>query len=232
MPNKNKNKNKQKKRGGGAAQLAPRGSVGSGMRISCPQQPMPFISSIVFMKKLRYMTTTAITTTATPSQIGGYFVVGTVVGTPGTVTKYVNSIRVRRITAWCLDSATATPRTVGLQFNGVLAQVVGSNRTHSDTQLGTARAACVSIVPELHSTASDWLPTGGGAAPGTSPLFTYTLPANSVLDIDLDVSVANDDAVVSTVATAAAPVLGQLYALALDHGTSDVMVPLSVTTII
>ncbi len=194
----------------------------------CPSAPPVFQSSVYFRKKLRYQASAAITTTATPSQIGSYFVMGTVVNT--TVTKWVNQIRIRSVTLWAGPNATTfTPTTISLQFNGTLAQVSGTNRTYSDQSMGSNSIAHLRVKPDPMSTAADWVNVGGAAAPGTSPIFTYTLPAGGIIEIDCDVTVANDDSVVSTI-SAATVVLGQLYALALDHGTSDVVVPLSVTT--
>jgi len=183
--------------------------------------------------KIRYLASQATSTTASPSQIGSWFTMCTVAGPPSTVTRYVNAIRVRKVTMWCGPGATAgsnTPVTISVQFNGNLAQVIGPNRTYTDTSMGVTRVARLCVAPPPSSTAADWLPITS-VAPGTSPLFAYVAPIGTVIDINLDVTSNIDDSSLPTVAATNAGVLGQTYSLALDHGVSDNMIPQSVLTL-
>jgi len=197
----------------------------------CPEAPPPICSPWpVRGYTIRYIASASTTTTASPSQIGSWFCMCTVVGPPATYTRYVNAIRIRRVTMWCGPGAAAgsnTPVTISCQFNGNLAQVIGPNRTYTDTSMGVTRVARLSVAPPPSSTASDWLPITS-VAPGTSPLFAYVAPIGTVMDIKLDATSNIDDSSLPTVTGAGPYVLGQTYALALDHGVSDNMIPQSV----
>jgi len=199
----------------------------------CPDAP-PAICSPWRLSgyTIRYLASATTITTASPSQIGSWFTMCTTAGAPPTFTRYVNAIRVRKVTMWCGPGATAgsnTPITISIQFNGNLAQVIGPNRTYTDTSIGVTRVARLCVAPPPSSTAADWLPITS-VAPGTSPLFAYTAPIGTVMDIKLDVTSNIDDSSLPTVVGVTASILGQTYSLALDHGVSDNMIPQSVLT--
>jgi hypothetical protein len=54
-------------------------------------------------------------------------------------------------------------------------------------------------------------------------------PLGSIIDLSYDMILDDSGAAVDTIA-AATVVLGKVYYLALDHGTSDLIVPVSLTT--
>jgi len=195
----------------------------------CPKQP-PTVQSNLESKlyTLTYVSAAAISTTCTPSQIGSFLTTG---GGALFVYKYVNAVKVHHVSMWAAPPAGGNPQTLSIQFNGVLAQVVGPNRSYTDTSIGFTYAARLRVRPPRDSTAAAWLPTGGGVAPGTSPLFAYSSTGAFVIQICCEFSGSNDDTFVSTIATSNVTTNGQTYALALDHGVSDNVVPQSVITI-
>jgi len=175
----------------------------------------------VFRKTVRYVTSSAIATSATNTQIGNFLVIG---GGTTTCYKVANFIRVRCVTLWAGPPSTGAPSTVVFQWSGTVAASIGPNQQWSGTSIGMTHVARLRVKPPVNSQAAEWQSTGGGAAPGTNVLFNYSLPANSIIQIDLDASV-NDDGTASSVAVGSGATLGVLFALALDHGTSDVVVP-------
>jgi len=206
----------------------PRGGL-----LPCEDMPPPIQAPwSLWNYKIRYQVASSTVTTASPSQIASWFCMCTVAGAPATYTRYVNAIRVRKVRLWCGPGNAAgsnTPVTVSLQFNGNLAQVVGPNKTYTDTSIGVTRVARLCVAPPADSTASEWLPITS-VAPGTSPLFTYTAPIGTILMINLDATSNIDDVSLPTVTGVNAGVLGQTYSLALDHGVADNVIPISVNT--
>jgi hypothetical protein len=92
----------------------------------------------------------------------------------------------------------------------------------SDTTLSVSRNAHIVTTPPRQSLCSFWQ-----KATGTG-LFSLVLPAGSIMDIDMDLILQDNDALYTVPVTTA--VLGNVYYLALDHQVSDLIIPVSLHT--
>jgi len=188
------------------------GQVNDRQLLPCPERVPVFRGTTVFRKTVRYVAGSAITGTATNTQIGNFLVVG---GGTTTVYKVCNFIRVRSVTIWGGPPSTGAPSTIVFQWSGTVAASIGPNQQWSDTSIGMTHVARLKVKPPVNSQAAQWQSTGGGAAPGTNVLFNYSLPANSVIQISLDASV-NDDNTASSVTVSGGATLGVIFAATLD----------------
>lgn len=187
--------------------------------LPCPMQPPAIRGTRTIKTVVRYMTSTGISTTATNSQIANFLVIG---GGSTTQYKVCNYIRIKWVRIWGGPPSSLAPATIAFQWSGTVAGSLGPNQQFTDTSMGASYISHMKIKPPVNSSAAQWVATGNGAAPGTNVVFNYVLPPSAVLDICLDCSI-NDDTTASSITTTNTGTLGVLYALALDHGTSDVM---------
>jgi hypothetical protein len=89
------------------------------------------------------------------------------------------AVRIRKVELWCAAVSATAPTTIVLVFNGGTAPFVGDQVTHTDTVVGTARAAHVVARPSQKSWLSDWLVTS------TAGAFALKVPNGTVVDVSL-----------------------------------------------
>ncbi len=89
--------------------------------------------------------------------------------------------------------------------------------------MSVSRPAHVKAIPPKNSLASFWQVAGG------TTLFNLVAPAGTIIDMLVDMVMVDQTGASSTVAGATVT-LGKVYYLALDHTTSDLLVPVSLTT--
>jgi len=136
-----------------------------------------------------------------------------------TLTNWVQSFRVKKIEIWSAPPSQGSASTASVEWFGF-----GNSPSIevSDTTLSTATNAHVVSKPPPNSLCAFWQ-----KATGTG-LFSLVLPAGSIMDMTLDLILQDNDALYTVPVTTA--VLGNVYYLALDHQTSDLIIPVSLHT--
>jgi len=136
-----------------------------------------------------------------------------------TITNWVQSFKIRKLEIWSAPSTQGAASTVSVEWFGF---GNSPNVEVSDTTLSVSRNAHIVTTPPRQSLCAFWQ-----KATGTG-LFSLVLPAGSILDMDLDLILQDNDALYTVPVTTAT--LGNVYYLALDHQTSDLIVPVSLHT--
>jgi hypothetical protein len=95
----------------------------------------------------------------------------------------------------------------------------------SDTTVSTATPAHLKAIPPSNSVAGFWM-----LSSNNNNLFILTAPTGSIIDVDLDLIVQDDDAGGQTQITVATATLGAVYYLSLDPNATHRYVPVSLTT--
>jgi len=148
---------------------------------------------------------------------------GTCTVSNSTIVGFFASFKIRRIEAWGFASATSSllPATVSVNWNGTPDFV--SNQEVSDTSFSNDYPAYVSCRPPRNSNAAFWQTTS------TEAMFTITIPDNSIIDVELDL-VVSDQQDVATFTGITTASLGSQYYLALDGHASNEIIPISLST--
>jgi hypothetical protein len=131
------------------------------------------------------------------------------------------SAKIRKIEVWGAPASQGASSTVTLEWVGASNS---PNIEVSDTTISVATNCHIVTVPPKDSLASFWtLSTTGGL------LFRLQCPANSIVDLTMDLILADQAAATSTV-TVVAGTLGELYFTALDGVGTNVLRPVSLNT--
>jgi hypothetical protein len=140
-----------------------------------------------------------------------------------TIVGFFASFRIRRIEAWAFASTTPTllPATISINWNGTPDFV--SNQEISDTSFSSDYPAYVSCRPPRNTNAAFWQTTS------SENMFNITIPDNSIVDLELDL-VVSDQQDVATFTGLTTATLGAQYYLALDGHASNELVPISLNT--
>jgi len=176
-------------------------------------------TNIMKRHKFRFLATSLFSGVLTSSQIlgtaGG---VCTVANTSLALKNY--SMKVDQIEIWTPPSAQGSGATCSVEW-------IGSNNSPneevSDTTVSVSKPAHLRSRPPARAIAGFWFV----AATNTS-VMTIVAPAGSIIDLTL--SLIEFDGETPVLRTVATGVLSQVYYLALDHGTSDLLVPVSLQT--
>ncbi len=183
--------------------------------------PPQMLSNVVLQHKFRYLTSGAFNGQInSPKILNSLGVVCTVVNT--TAVTIFKSFKLLSVEIWSPPASQGSASTISIEWLG------GPNspsREYADTTLSVSRNAHIFCRPPAQSLASFWQNPDGGPV----TLFVLNVPTASVIDISVQYIEQDDEAAPSTVAIATG-VLGNTYYLALDHGTSDVIVPVRLTT--
>ncbi len=191
-------------------------------RVRSRVNPPMFRSNLVFSHKFRFEASAAfnglITSTSILGACGG---IGTVTNT--TIALWTTSVKVRSVELWAAPAALGAGATVSINWFGANNS---PNLEVSDTSLSTAFNAHVISKPPPSSTASFWQ----RAAVSTN-MFTLVVPTGAVVDLEVDMVMADQDVALATAAPATA-VVGTVYYLALDFVSlaTHVLVPVSLAT--
>jgi len=140
----------------------------------------------------------------------------------GTAWAIFHSLRIRRLKIWSPPASQGTVNTCSIEWLGTQQS---PSIEFSDTTNSVSTPACVQSSPPLSSNAAFWqTPTLG-----STTLAVLTAPAGSVVDVEVDLILA-DEAAASFNTNLTASTAGELYYLALDGRASNLMVPVSLNT--
>ncbi len=182
--------------------------------------PPQMLSNVVLQHKFRYLSSGSFSGTIASNQIlNSLGVVCTVVNT--TAVTLFKSFRLTSVEIWSPPASQGAASTISIEWLG---SGNSPSKEYSDTTLSVSRNAHIRCSPPKQSLASFW--QNGGT---TVNYFTLNVPAATVIDLHYEYIEQDDEAAPSTVAIATG-VLGNTYYLALDHGTSDLLVPVRLTT--
>lgn len=154
---------------------------------------------------------------------------GVMVATSATaLTSLFDAFKIKRIRLWGPPPSSLVPVTIDVVWvapTGGNFPMAGSDRHISDTSMGSTRAAFIETKPPKGSYVADWLSNNSNTT-----VFAGTVPANTILDVDLvyrrDVRSAGPGAQAQTVAGA---VTGAIYREPID--ATSIFTPLGALTI-
>lgn len=139
--------------------------------------------------------------------------------TNSTITAIFASFRVRSVEMWAL--AGAAPATISINWNG--SPVFVSNAEVSDSSVSPTYGPYLHARPPRMSNAAFW------QTASSNTLFVLTVVNDTVVDVDLDL-VMSDNQDVDTVTAVSTATLGTQYFMALDGAASNNLVPQSLNT--
>ncbi len=186
-----------------------------------------YISQPIYRKTIRY------TTSAGNTQLGvgikpllfGLGGMCTTAGTGGTLTSLCQCFRLRRVQIWSVPPSAGATATVEINwFPSGSADLVPAYEL-SNTSMSISVPAHVSSTPPRNTLASFWQnPTTASSG----LLFVLTAPADSIVEVDLDFILSDNEQSVVQYSTASTVTLGKVYYVCLDGG-SGTIVPVNLT---
>jgi len=201
-----------------------RPAVNKNLLPSADIRPSQFESNVRFIHKYRFLATSAFNNGLLDSNFVGIVgTIGTVVVT--TVSTMAACVRIRKLEMWAAPASQGAAATCSVDWFG---SGNTPNLEISDTTLSVSRNAYVNSKPPRNSLASFWQKASGNV------LCTLICPADTIIDVTMDVVLADGDAEPSAVNGFANVVLGRAYYLALDRTagpTTNDLVPVGVTTV-
>jgi len=137
------------------------------------------------------------------------------------VTVFAQSFRIKRIEMWAPPASQGSAATVSVEWFGF---GNSPNIEHTDTTLSVSKNAHIASSPPSSSLAAFW-------QKGTSTnLFILNFPANTIIDLIVEIMMADQETALETVAVTTGT-LGHIYYLALDQQLgSHILVPVSLNT--
>jgi len=182
-------------------------------------RPPQIRSNIQFSHKYRFVSTSATSTAITPTSIlGAAGTVGITVNT--NVVVICSSFKIRSLAMWTPPASQGASATCSVDWVG---SANAPNVEFSDTTVSVATPAHVQCAPPAMSLAAFWQVAGAGT------LFSLVAPVGTIIDLDLDLILTDDD-VSATVIGVAAAALGVQYYLSLDPNATHRYTPVSLTT--
>jgi len=147
-----------------------------------------------------------------------------------TATHIAESFKVTRLKAWAPPTTVAGvvgAATVSVEWTGNAAnELYGSSLEVSDTSINPACPAFISSAPPKGCAASFWNLDNGVS----TPMFSLSYPAGTILDLSLQYALLDDNAVKGTYTfTSGAATLGNMYYISLDSGGNS-LIPVSKST--
>jgi len=185
--------------------------------------PTQFSSNVRLNHKFRFTAASAFNHALSPFDIGGALgSVGTV--TNSTVTCFVESFKIRKIEVWSSPASQGANSTVSLDWVGF---GNSPNIEFSDTTLSVTKNAHIVTSPPQNSLCHFWQNVSD-----VTSLFTLVCPMNSIVDLSLDMILADQEVGLVAITGLTTVVLGHIYYLALDRGNAgtNVLVPVSLNT--
>jgi len=180
----------------------------------------PMISSNVRLShRFRFVSTSGTATAITPTSL---------LGAAGTVGVIINSfvacinesVKLRSVEIWSPPAAQGGNATCSVDW-------VGFNNSPnvevSDTTVSVAQPAHVRTAPPAQSLAAFWQVAGSGT------LCTITAPTGSIIDVNLDLILSDDESALTTIAVTTDAV-SVMYYLSLDPNATHRFTPVSLTT--
>lgn len=191
-----------------------------------PNSPPAFVPEILFGKPLRFKTSAA-----TSNQvITARDLIDLLCMASSSTAAYslCAAVKVRRVEMWAPMASDLTPVTCSLEWASNNTLFGGNYVTHSDTSMGAWRPAHVVATPPARSISAMWH-TGSG----TSDIFTFSCPINTVIDVHLTFSMRGTENTSPSVSAAVSGAsTGVVYCRKLDSTQSTpVCVPVSLLSI-
>jgi len=190
---------------------------------SSPQHPPVFDAALSSKHRFRFQASAPLVNTiiGTANLLGLLKMAVTATSAQSLLT----AVRIKRVAIWGPPAADLVPVTTSIEYSvGTGAANIGNRpRVFSDTSVGSTRVAAVSISPDPQSAASMWQ-LRQTTATTNGAVFILNGPANSIVDVDMDVVIQNGETASAAAVTVGATV-GVIYADALDNG--GLLVPLS-----
>jgi hypothetical protein len=183
--------------------------------------PPQMESNLRLNHKFRFQASTAesnfaITDSTIIGALGGICTVAN-----STVTVLAQSFRIKSLEMWAPPASQGSAATVSVEWFGFNNS---PNIEHTDTTLSVAKNAHVKSAPPSSSLAAFWQKGTG------STLFVLNFGANTIIDLVVEIMVADQETALETVAVTSAT-LGHIYFLALDQQAgSHILVPVSLNT--
>lgn len=183
------------------------------------RNPPQISSNITVTTKIRFNATSAYSGVVSARRIlSSAGAMGTVANT--TVTQLFSSVKVSSLEIWSPPPSQGSVSTCSVEWSGTDNTPA---KEFSDTTMSTSLPAHIHCKPPSKSLAAFW------QTDSSTTLFSIVLPSGSVLDLVLNL-VLFDETTSSTNVSVATATVGVIYHLALDHGSSDVVVPVSLAT--
>jgi hypothetical protein len=136
-------------------------------------------------------------------------------GTGGVIFPIAGSFLLKRIRIWGSSTGLAVGNTIGVNWQPPTNTTYVPNLEITNTSMSTAVPAYLSTSPPKNSTASFW------QSPTASvELFKVAAPSGSIIELDIDFIVSDNDVVPSSYSTASTVVSGHMYTVALDGGSN------------
>lgn len=139
----------------------------------------------------------------------------------------IAALKIRRVSVWGPPAADLVPVTCSLEFNvaNIAANIGTRPQIHSDTSVGATRVASVSASPDPRTAAGMWQGRNQTTSASVGAYFILNGPANSIVDVDLEMVLINGE-VPATAATGAGATVGVIYCRPLD-GPGGTITPLN-----
>jgi len=193
------------------------------MKRSNAIRPPPFQPNLLVRRKFRFESSAAVTAPISSTDLFDLVVMAC---TSTTAFDVYNSVRLRGVEIWGPMASDLKPVTVSVEYFG--SGAVGSPATlFSDTSMGSMMCAHVKTKPPKASAPSLWL----DASQSATVVFTVKLPANSIIDVDLDLILQNGTGAVPAGASVAGATAGVVYVRSLDSTGAAALLPVSYPTI-
>ncbi len=144
------------------------------------------------------------------------------------VSSILQSARLKRITMWGPPASNLAPVTVSCQWGENGPSGFGGNAVpHSDTSVGSAYPAYLSVKPPEGTLPGMWM-SFQTSLPTTAVLCLLDFPANAIIDLQVNL-VVNSIATTGPAQTVSSSVLGTIYLLRAD-GVGGTLVPVNMST--
>lgn len=198
-----------------------------------PAQPPRLVTNVIIRRVFRFFNTNAVTNTTTytitPPKLGG------LVCTAATSTSLVQmfeSCRIHSITMWAAADTNTTntgpPPMCSIEWGGSALGIAGPSFVESAYSVGATRVAKVKSSPSPKTQAGQWQ---GCQVTNTAAWFILIMSGQTIIDIDVSVSMPSTARTSNTIAVTGPATVGQTYYLALDNNgggtgsTSNNIVP-------
>jgi hypothetical protein len=183
--------------------------------------PPQLSSNIRTIHKFRFISNAAfndvITSKCCFGAAGG---IGTVVNS--TLSFCYESLRLLKVEAWSPPAAQGAAATVSVEWLSTNSPSIEV----SDTTVSVSQNAHISSRPPQESLASFWQQIAT-----TFTMFTLVCPANTIIDVTLELIQLDQAAVALTQTGLATVVVGEMYYLSLDRNRgTNILIPVSLTT--
>jgi hypothetical protein len=181
---------------------------------------VPQISANVMKSHIfRFVASSAFNGNIRQEDVGG--ALGTIATVVNSTVTYINeTFKVRRLRIWTPPASQGAAATCSVNWIG---GSFAANKEISDTSVSVSVPAHIDCKPPKDSSASFWQNVASSTA-----LFTLACPAGSIVDLHVSFIEGDDEGVNS--ASVVTAVLGHTYYLALDGPTTNLLVPVSLTT--